>query len=82
MDGAVEGHLESIIAYFRAEPLVAAAAGLVLIFLLLRQTKTLVYLIILGVVVAGASYLILELSGMGGQSKVRMINQTGTQDVK
>lgn len=78
----MEEYLKSLLDYLQANPLVAGAVGLVLLYLLIRKTKMLLFLLVLGAIIWAVFYLIGDLAGKGGASKVKMINQTGSQDVK
>lgn len=74
--------LQSGIAYLQANPLSAGVVGLALLYLLARKTKLLLFLLLLAMVLGVVFYLIGDLAGKGGVSKTKMIEQTGTQDVK
>lgn len=78
----MDGYLDAAATYLQANPLVGGAIGLVLLFLLIRKTKTFLFLLLLAAIVGGVLLLILDLAGKGGASKTRMINQTGSQDVR
>lgn len=75
-------YLDAAAAYGQANPLIAGAIGLALLYLLIRKTKTLLFLLLLAVIVGGVLTFIMDLAGKGGVSKTRMIEQTGSQDVK
>lgn len=75
-------YLDGAIAYLQANPLIAGAIGLVLLYLLLRKAKLLLFLLLLAAVLGGVLYLIADVAGLGGAAKRRMIDQTATQDVK
>ena len=74
--------LQSGIAYLQANPLFAGVVGVALLYLLVRKTKLLLFLIFLAAVMWVVFYLIGDLAGKGGVSKTKMIDQTGSQDVK
>lgn len=69
-------------AFLRTNPVVAGALGLVLLYLLIRKTKLLLYLLLLAAVLGAVFSLIGDLAGKGSASKTRMINQTGTRGVE
>ncbi|MHB8895069.1 MAG: hypothetical protein ACYC99_07835 [Candidatus Geothermincolia bacterium] len=73
---------QSAIAYLQANPLIAGAVGVVLLYLLVRKTKLFLFLILLGAILGAVFYLIGDLAGKGRASKTKMIYQTETQDVK
>ena len=73
---------DSAIAYLQAEPLVTGAIGLVLLYLLVRKTKLLLFLFVLAMVLGVVFYLIADIAGTGGTVKRKMIDQTATQDLK
>ena len=74
--------VDDVLAYLQANPLIAGALGLVLLYLLFRKTRLLLFLLLLLAVVAGVLYLIADVSGVGGAAKRRMIDQSATQEVK
>lgn len=78
----MDEYLQSAKAYAQAEPLIAGGVALVLLYLLLRQTKLLLFLVLLAALVGGALWFVLDLAGKGGATKSRMVNQPGVQDVK
>jgi hypothetical protein len=78
----MDEYLNSAVVYLQTNPLVAGAIGLVLLYLLFRETKLLLYLLLLAAALGVSFFLIETLASRGGASKSRMINQTGTQDVK
>lgn len=75
-------YLHGVIAYLQANPLIAGAIGLVLLYLLLRKTKLFLFLLLLAGVLGAVLYLIADIAGTGGAAKRKMIDQTTTQDVK
>jgi hypothetical protein len=75
-------YVESAIAYLQANPLIAAAVGLVLLYLLVRKTKVFLFLLLLAAVLGGVLYLIADVAGTGGAAKRKLIDQTATQDAK
>lgn len=75
-------YLDAAIAYLESNPPVAAVIGLVLLYLLIRKTKLLLYLLLLAGVLGVVFFLIGDLAGSGSASKKKLMNQTGTQDVK
>jgi len=74
--------LQSALAYLQANPPVAGACALVLLYLLIRKTKVLLYLLLLAAILGAVFYLIGDLAGKGRASKTKMIDQTVGQDVK
>lgn len=78
----MDEYLNGALAYLQANPLVAGAIGLALLYLLVRETKLLLYLLLLAAAVGASFFLIESLAGRGGASKSRMINQTGTKDAQ
>ncbi|HEY5999814.1 MAG TPA: hypothetical protein VI078_11030 [bacterium] len=78
----MEAYVNDAMTYLRANPLIAGALGLVLLYLLIRQTKMLLFLVFLAVVAGGVLMFIADIAGKGGTVKTQMINQTGSQDVK
>ena len=78
----MDAYLNGAVTYLQANPLIAGAIGLVLLFLVIRKTKTFLFLLLLAAIVGGVLYFIMDMAGKGGASKTRMIEQTGSQDVK
>jgi putative effector of murein hydrolase LrgA (UPF0299 family) len=78
----MDEYLQSAVAYAQANPVPAGLIGLVLLYLLLRQTKTLLYLITLAAVLGAVFYLIADLGGKGRISKSRLVDSTLKQDVR
>ena len=66
---------DTVTAFCRDNPLVAAAAGLLLIFLLIRKTKLFLLLFFLGLILAAALYLIMDIASTGKATKVKMIKK-------
>jgi len=78
----MDEYLDSAIAFVRASPLAAGAIGLVLLYLLVRKTKLLLFLLLLAAVLGGVFFVIGEMSGKGTAQKREMIHRTDLKDVK
>jgi ABC-type branched-subunit amino acid transport system permease subunit len=78
----MDEYVDGATAYLQANPLVAGAIGLVVLYLLFRQTKLLLFLLVTAGILGVVFWLITDLAGKGGTTKSRMINQTGVQDTK
>ena len=78
----MDEYLDSVVSNLQANPLIAGAIGLVLIFLLIRKTRLFLFLLLLAAIVGGVLFFIMDMAGKGGTAKTRLINQTGSQDVR
>jgi uncharacterized membrane protein HdeD (DUF308 family) len=78
----MEQYLNDLATYAQANPAIAGAVGLVLLYLLIRKTKLLLYFIVLAAVLGGVFYVIGEMSTKGGATKQKTVERIDKQDVK
>lgn len=66
---------DSVTAFSKDNPIVAAVAGLLLLFLLIRKPKLFFVLLLLGLSLAAALYFIMDVSSIGKAQKGKMIER-------
>ncbi|GAB4483321.1 MAG: hypothetical protein OHK006_03930 [Thermodesulfovibrionales bacterium] len=64
-----------IISLAKRNPLPAAAVGLALAYIVWRNTRRVVSLVILAVILAGVWYFIMHLASIGGEQKGKMLEK-------
>jgi hypothetical protein len=62
--------------FFKDNPLVAALAALVLIFLIFRRPRLVMTVILMGLLVSGVLYLVLSMSSAGVEQKQKLIERS------
>lgn len=65
--------INEIVTYFRENPYIAGALGLLFIFLLFTKPKLFFSVVVLVGILAGVFYLISNLASTGGSQKEKMI---------
>lgn len=75
-------YLDGAMAYLQANPVVAGVVGLALLYLLIKKTKLLLFLLVLAMVLGVVFSVIGQLAGTGSASKKKIIDQTTTLDTK
>ena len=68
----------SVMSFFKDNPISAVAVGLLLLFLLIRKTKLFLVILLLAFVLASALYLITDIASVGKAGKGKII-QKGVQ---
>ncbi len=66
-----------VISYAQANPLIALAAAVFLVFLIYRKPLFFFIVFLIGLLIVGALYFIMSASGSGVSVKERMIQQDG-----
>ncbi len=81
----LSGIADTVTAFSKDNPIIAAAAGLFLLFLLIRKPKLFFLLFFLGLVLVAALYLIMDVASIGKAQKKQMIergSQPGMDDTR
>lgn len=68
----------SVMSFFKDNPISAVAVGLLLLFLLVRKTKLFLVILLLAFILAAALYLITDIASVGKAGKGKII-QKGVQ---
>ena len=68
----------SVMSFFKDNPISAVAVGLLLLFLLIRKTKLFLVILLLAFILAAALYLITDIASVGKAGKGKII-QKGVQ---
>jgi hypothetical protein len=71
----LSGIADTVSAFFRDNPFVAVAVGLLFLFLLIRKPKLLLLLFSLGLILAAALYFIENVVSTGKAGKTKMIEK-------
>lgn len=78
----IQGFIDSAIAFSRDNPIVAAVVGLALLVFMVRKTKLFFGLVLLGLLLAGLYFTIMQMAGGGAGTKSRLIEKGASQNVK
>jgi len=71
---------DTVSAFFKGNPFIAVAVGLLFLFLLIRKPKLLLLLFILGLILAAALYFIGNVASIGKASKTKMMEKGTTSE--
>ncbi len=73
----IQGIIDTIRSFIQTEPLLALIGGLLIVLFLLRKSKILRILLLIGLALAITFYLILEVSSIGKASKRKLVEEHG-----
>lgn len=75
----MEKYIDEIISFSRANPVIAAVIGLVLLVFMVRKTKLFFGLLLLLLLLWGAFSMIMDVADIGGGVKQKMIKKGGVE---
>ncbi len=73
----IQGIIDAIRSFVQAEPYLALIGGLLIVLFLLRKSKVLRLLLLIGLALAITFYLILEISSIGKAGKRKIVEEHG-----
>lgn len=76
----LSGIADTVSAFFRDNPIVAVAVGLLFLFLLIRKPRLFLFLFILGLILTAALYFIGSVASTGKASKTKMMEKGTTSE--
>jgi len=67
--------INSIISYYQANPIIAIAVGIIIVFLLWRKPKLFFLTLLISLLLAGVLYLIMDISTTGVSQKEKLLHK-------